>query len=747
MEDDEAESTQFKAYVCPNPSSNSNLSSRKQRLLFLEINRDDPYSVMDTCKVADLLICVMSCKNTNVSGVKQDPFAHSKAIDEVGYRALSLVRSQGMPSLVGVLQHVEAVGSSKQSYVKKLFQRIFVSEFTDKYKFMCLNSVTDTQISNDSGALLRQIAVQFPAEVSWKENRSYMLGEVAHRREDEVHIKGYIRQNYLNAKRLIHVTGLPVLSWKIKRIELASDPTPLKLSQKEKDQAMSTSKAQSIVSSRKSSRRTSFDGAAEMKEESKDPNTGTKCVQAGAALGEHARDSDQIENNPGLFAAEQTWPTEDEMSKARQRKLSDAEEMQEMDTGELNIGSFKVEKAGQAGELNELFEKMQIAVVGREGEDGASNGADDEDEESESEIGDAEEELKYMEHDPNTVSQKHAKHTDLETRAQEDMDFPDEVDTPEQAARARFQKYRGIKSLKNCDWDPFENLPQEYSRIWRFQNFQAAQKDAVAQAVDEGLPLNGTYVTIVLEIAEGSGNSSLFTPGQAVILSTLFPHECKLSTMHFKLKRTIENTEPIASRTNMELHCGFRRMQVQPVFSAETNPGSPSEKLKFLRFLRSDIGAVATVICPIVFAPCKVLCFTEKSLQSKGTDIIAATGLVMPPNPLKVILKRIILTGYPLRCHKKKGVIRYMFFEPKDIKYFKPVELYTKHGLKGHIRASLGTHGLMKCTFNDFLKQDDVVCMPLYRRVFPAWFERSWNPNAALPVKNKNAVYDAEAEK
>ena len=131
-----------------------------------------------------------------------------------------------------------------------------------------------------------------------------MLGEVSHVRKDEVHIKGYIRQNYLSAKRLIHITGLPVLSWKIKRIELANDPTPLKLSQKEVDKVMSTSKAQSIVSSRKTSRRTSFDGSEIMKEESKDENTGTKCVQTGVNVGEHARDNDQVENNPGLFAAE-----------------------------------------------------------------------------------------------------------------------------------------------------------------------------------------------------------------------------------------------------------------------------------------------------------------------------------------------------------------------------------------------------------------------------------------------------------
>ena len=60
-----------------------------------------------------------------------------------------------MLSLIGVLQHVEAIASSKQSYVKKLFQRIFISEFTDKCKFACLNAVTESQISNDSNALLR----------------------------------------------------------------------------------------------------------------------------------------------------------------------------------------------------------------------------------------------------------------------------------------------------------------------------------------------------------------------------------------------------------------------------------------------------------------------------------------------------------------------------------------------------------------------------------------------------------------
>jgi hypothetical protein len=114
MEDEEALGSKFNAYLCPNPGSSANMASRKQRLIFLEIDRNDPYSILDISKVADIVLVVMSCKETNVQGVKDDPFLHSKAIDELGYRALSLIRSSGMPSLIGVLQHLENISSVKQ---------------------------------------------------------------------------------------------------------------------------------------------------------------------------------------------------------------------------------------------------------------------------------------------------------------------------------------------------------------------------------------------------------------------------------------------------------------------------------------------------------------------------------------------------------------------------------------------------------------------------------------------------------
>ena len=106
-------------------------------------------------------------------------------------------------------------------------------------------------------------------------------------------------------------------------------------------------------------------------------------------------------------------------------------------------------------------------------------------------------------------------------------------------------------------------------------------------------------------------------------------------------------------------------------------------------------------------------------------DLISS-GALNSLDPKRILLKRILLTGYPLKINRRRAVIRFMFFNPTDVKYFKPVDLFTRKGLRGNIIKAIGTHGVMKCSFNDGIQHDDTVCLPLYKRVYPPWIPATW---------------------
>eukprot|EP00669_Euglena_mutabilis_P010158 TRINITY_DN4937_c0_g1_i1.p1 TRINITY_DN4937_c0_g1~~TRINITY_DN4937_c0_g1_i1.p1 ORF type:complete len:842 (-),score=314.04 TRINITY_DN4937_c0_g1_i1:212-2713(-) len=315
--------------------------------------------------------------------------------------------------------------------------------------------------------------------------------------------------------------------------------------------------------------------------------------------------------------------------------------------------------------------------------------------------------------------------------ATEDRDYPDEVDAPpHMPARHRFLRYRGLASFRTSKWDPYENLPLDYGRIFQFHNMRATQKRA--WSMFEEMPVRpDSFVTLVLKgvprEAFDAACNSLGLDGGFLTVSGLRRHEHKWSIMHYNLQFSSRHTQPIKSKESVLMHVGFRILRCNPIYSEPTVKG---DKVKFMRFFHpADKFAVASVYAPINYPPMPVLVFKTPELDAPTADLVA-WGSVLGADPCRVILKKVVLTGQVYRVHKRQAVVRFMFYDEKDINWFKPVELYTKLGHAGRILGSLGTHGYMKCQMSGIVRGEDTVCMALYKRVFPKWttVPCSWLP-------------------
>ena len=100
-----------------------------------------------------------------------------------------------------------------------------------------------------------------------------------------------------------------------------------------------------------------------------------------------------------------------------------------------------------------------------------------------------------------------------------------------------------------------------------------------------------------------------------------------------------------------------------------------------------------TTFAPIMFPPSNVLVYRE---MSSGRHQLVGSGSLLSADPDRLVIKRTVLSGHPFKIHRKSAVVRFMFFNRQDIEWFKPVELRSKRGRRGHIKEPLGTHGHMK---------------------------------------------------
>lgn len=625
----------------------------KQRMTLLTVPRDVT-ALLDIAKVADIiLLCVPA----------------DTGIDTLGETFVSLLKAQGLPNIFGILVGLEAIPEKKRHETKKEHQRILFQLFPEEPRVLPLDN------ANDAGQVIRFISNCTVRSVHWREHRPYLFvhdietDEPISAETGTVCVTGYLRGGNMSANQLVHIPG--VGDFQLKKIEMLNDPHPV--------------------------------GRRDVAEPGKvvcsdEPN--------------EKQHSMVTENVPDLLLNEQTWPTPEELAAGKKKVVPKG-------TSSYQASWIVDKEEGEEGENDnnnneddddDNDDDEDMGNVGDDKEHASSHAEEDEDEEEEEEeinMDDSTNGAKETEEDDIDDLNESAR-AERQERQESDLSFPDEVDCPlDTPARLRFQKYRGLKSFRTTAWDPKENLPLDYGRIFQFANITRSMKNAT-NVSNNPIPA-GNFVK--LHIANVPLSLAREEREKPTVVGGLFNHENKMSVLQFNVLKHATFEDPVLSKDTLIFHVGIRRYAVSPIFST-INPGCA--KQKFERFLQPGRPSCATVYGPVTFAQNPLIVFTPQGQ-------LVATGTLHAVDPDRIIVKKIVLTGSPAKVHKKGAVIRDMFYFPEDAYWFRPVELWTKNGKVGHIKESVGTHGLMKCTFDVPINQNDTVCLSLFKRIFPKW--------------------------
>jgi len=638
------------------------LEKFRQKFTFLPVERDVT-QILEACKVAEFVVF---------------GFSAEEEVDEYGELCLACIQAQGVPSVASVVVGVDSLPQKKKGEVKKALVSYIADFFPDDQKLFTVDNTLE--ILN----LLRHLSTAHTRPVLWRDRHPYMAVEQLEWEEKDpasetvtLRLTGYAKGKPFSANRLVYLQNFG--DFQVEKIESAPDPIYMMKYSHRRERTTSIRSETSDMS---------VDSTPEVKAE-----TLTKRLVLHLPDPEE-RDQLIAENDIDPLANDQTILDDSEVAEAQVQYdhiMKGETQKKLVPKGTSSYQAVWItESDDEKGEGSDSEDEDEDAMEGEEGEEEQAEAEPEAEEHEEVDLENrtgAEDDQFNAEED----EEEYHKFIEEKQRAMEsrdDLEFPDEVDTPlDMPARQRFVKYRGMKSFRTSPWDPYENLPLDYGRIFDFQNFKRTQK-RVLEDEEGAAPFQFITVTVaavpraLLQPYQG-GFSGLLT------LFGLLHHEHKTSVLNFSMTRHPTFEGIVKSKDPLIIHTGFRSLVARPIYSQP----SPGNKHKFERFFQAG-RSIATIYGPIQYPPSPALFFRDNG--PGHVPSLVATGTLQSVNPKRVVVKRIILTGSPYKINKRHATIRYMFFNPDDVQWFKPVELRSKYGRVGHIKESLGTHGYMK---------------------------------------------------
>ncbi|KAF2236660.1 DUF663-domain-containing protein [Viridothelium virens] len=681
------------------------IPAHRTSVRYMALPPKDLFATLDACRVADFVIFVLSAQ---------------EMLDDFGDLVLTAAKAQGISHFMMATQGSLVMDSqNRKPAATETVQMFMKQRFPEQDRLRCLD------VSRDCATIMQWICSKSPKGVSWRDNRSWMFIEglewsevgIAHNETDssaEVKVTGTVRGRNLSSNRLVHLGDWG--DYQIDRITAA----PIEKVGREKDSMEIDSSQGKILDNPTNDQEDLAELAPEeitMEEAETQVYSIAPSERKGVLLDDHHYFDEDKEDGPEV-------------------------------PRRLPRGTSEYQSAWYLGDISDSGSDMEDVddIAGGVSIDGSTHPAEGRDgpvdyDQPMTEAGPSEYPQSEVFLDPSPDEEEEqiaAYRAQRRKEAEDNLDFPDEIELhPNVLARERLARYRGLKSLRTSHWETEEDRfyePEEWPRLLEIGNYKAAKNRFIKEALVNGVK-PGTRVHVYLRNVPVTLQNSEASP--PVSLFSLLRHERKHAAVNYNITLNSAYPTELKSKDELILQCGPRRCIINPLFSQAGD--TPNDVHKFERFLHSGRSAIASFVGPLTWGPTPALFFKRMALPpsvNDGTDngvthstassfspsdgiALVATGTSLAPSTSRVIAKRIILTGHPYKIHKKLVTVRYMFFNPDDVQWFKALQLWTKRGRVGHIKESLGTHGYFKATFDAKVNPMDAVAISLYKRVWP----------------------------
>ncbi|XP_012284640.1 ribosome biogenesis protein BMS1 homolog [Orussus abietinus] len=322
------------------------------------------------------------------------------------------------------------------------------------------------------------------------------------------------------------------------------------------------------------------------------------------------------------------------------------------------------------------------------------------------------------------TKEKHLAETSKDQKSSKEIPIDD---TEEK--KKLLEKKRELKEKFDSEYDNgegktyYDELKSEAEKQAQLNRSEFENMDDEARVQLEGFRA-GMYVRIEIE----SVPSELIThldPTYPLVVGGLLHREENIGMVQTRIKKHRWYSKILKSKDPIILSIGWRRFQTLPIYSKlEDNLRS-----RMLKYTPEHVACMAHFWGPITPQGSGVLAIQDVSVRTPGFRI-AATGSIVEIDKTAQVMKKLKLTGVPMKIYKKTAFIKDMFNSSLEVAKFEGAKIKTVSGIRGQIKKAVSKpEGCFRATFEDKILLSDIVfCRTWYTVEVP----RFYNPVTSL---------------